>query len=314
MDMGIFVLGIDVTHVWSTIFRTYLDVEERKRYKKQLWLLPMVAFIVVGILSTYSEHLFWRVIAYFALFHFIRQQFGFLMLYKSKMKFPELRWISDKAFIYIATLYPVLVWHILGDRAFSWFVKGDFLIYPLVPEVSVTIGNFIYFFLVIVWVADHVLMARKNALVLPFGKILWGLSTVGTWWLGIVYFNSDFSFTLTNVVAHGIPYMALVFYYVEEKKNIQQHKQPTKIIVISILWMFLICLFLGLGEEFLWDVFINYEKQDVFGDWQIFIDSAYLRGFLIAFLSLPQVTHYLLDGVIWKGNTNPMIKKIFTPR
>ena len=43
----VFILGIDVTHVWSTIFRTYLDKEEFNNHKTVLILAPIIAFILL---------------------------------------------------------------------------------------------------------------------------------------------------------------------------------------------------------------------------------------------------------------------------
>ena len=38
----VFILGIYVSHVWSTIVRTYLDREEVSRYKLTLCLTPVI--------------------------------------------------------------------------------------------------------------------------------------------------------------------------------------------------------------------------------------------------------------------------------
>ena len=80
----IFILGFDVSHVWSTLFRTYLDKDEVKSHKKLFIIAPIIALISSVILLSYSLNMFWRVMAYVAVFHFIKQQYGFAMLYKVK--------------------------------------------------------------------------------------------------------------------------------------------------------------------------------------------------------------------------------------
>ena len=65
---------------------------------------------------------FWRCLAYLAAFHFVRQQYGFMMLYGRRER--QRRWI-DQAAIYAATLYPLAWWH-LHPRHFDWFIAGDF--------------------------------------------------------------------------------------------------------------------------------------------------------------------------------------------
>ena len=53
---------------------------------------------------------FWRAIAYLAVFHFIRQQYGWVMMYRARNGERDRlgRWL-DGATIYLATLYPLVV-------------------------------------------------------------------------------------------------------------------------------------------------------------------------------------------------------------
>ena len=39
------------------------------------------------------------------------------------------------------------------------------------------------------------------------------ITTALCWHVGIITFNSDYAFTVTNVVIHGIPYLVLVYWY-----------------------------------------------------------------------------------------------------
>ena len=79
------VLLIDVAHVWSTSFRVYFDTEELKR---RLWLyvlVPVAAYAVGVALYSEGELNFWRVLAIVAVFHFVRQQYGWVALYRRKV-------------------------------------------------------------------------------------------------------------------------------------------------------------------------------------------------------------------------------------
>ena len=121
-------------------------------------------------------------------------------------------------------LYPVVFWHFEGNRVFSWFVEGDFFAFGTLTESLPfleyfwTFFNIVYWLILIGWLIEEIYLARKHQKAFAWGKVLWTLSTACNWYLGIVYFNSDVAFSITNVVAHGIPYMALTFFYVEEKK------------------------------------------------------------------------------------------------
>ena len=68
----VFVIGIDVSHVWSTLFRTYADKEEFRNHKRLLLIAPLVCFLAAFIVSSISFSFFWRCLAYLAVYHFIR--------------------------------------------------------------------------------------------------------------------------------------------------------------------------------------------------------------------------------------------------
>src|ERR1044071_6913743 len=76
------VLLIDVAHVWSTAFRVYLDTDELKRRPWLYSLVPLIGFAIGVALYSEGELVFWRVLAYLAVFHFIRQQYGWVALYR----------------------------------------------------------------------------------------------------------------------------------------------------------------------------------------------------------------------------------------
>ncbi|MEM1136647.1 MAG: hypothetical protein AAGI07_12490, partial [Bacteroidota bacterium] len=232
----VFILGIDVSHVWSTIFRTYLDKEEFELHKTLLLFTPFVAFLFLFCLAFISHLWFWRFLAYLALYHFIKQQYGFLALYKAKFKQNlHQKILQDKWVIYFSMVYPVIFWHLSGNRVFNWFVQGDFFIpFTKIPDnlysISTNIGNILqvanilYWMVIATWLAEEVLLSLNKKQPIAIGKILWLVTTACNWYLGIVYFNSDIAFSLTNVVAHGIPYIVLIFFYVEKKKQVKQKK------------------------------------------------------------------------------------------
>ena len=90
--------------------------------------LLAVALTVLGwklgllgaLLHTSSSQLFWRVLAYLAVFHFVRQQVGWVALYQRKE--PTLSSFDlhlDRSAVYAATLWPLLWWHGHLPRAFA---------------------------------------------------------------------------------------------------------------------------------------------------------------------------------------------------
>jgi hypothetical protein len=308
------VLLLDVSHVWSTIFRTYLDKEEFRNHKELLVLTPIISFLIFYSLTSYSIDLFWSIMAYFALFHFMKQQYGFLMLYKSVSKNYIQKIFNDKWIIYFSMLYPILYWHLAGDRSFSWFVEGDFFIHSteLITNYSI-VFNSIYWLVISAWIGEEIYLQVKKKQTIVIGKMIWLLTTAINWYIGIIYFNSDVAFTLTNVVAHGIPYMVLIFFYMNRKSQLIKN---VSISILGIIGMISLTILLAFGEEYLWDGLINKEKQQFFENILPYpfsaIESSEVLAVLIALLSIPQITHYILDGFIWKSNTkNPYLKQLF---
>ncbi|WP_462248351.1 hypothetical protein [Ekhidna sp.] len=310
------VVGIDVSHVWSSIHRTYLDKEEFSNHRKLFIVAPILSFVLSFGLAAISIDLFWRCLAYVAVFHFVKQQFGFMRIYKARAQDFRKKVIGDNFIIYLSMLYPIFYWHTQPDLDFAWFVHGDFIQLPawnidrlLVKQV----GNWCYFGLIGFWLVEEIQSSIKEKQEFPIGKCLWVLTTVGNWFLGIVYFNSDLVFTITNVVAHGVPYLALVIFYQTKKQDIKAPKRwnsyakTTLIIVISVLA-------LALAEEYLWDVMVYRENESFFGSLIAYPDelpSLIIQLLSIGLLAIPQVTHYILDGFIWKNNAkNPYLKKI----
>jgi hypothetical protein len=136
------------------------------------------------------------------------------------------------------------------------------------------------------------------------------LGTALSWYFGIVYYNSDLIFTILNVVSHGVPYMALIWFYGHKKalqkplslSFIQNTVFSEKGIVIFI------SLLIGLAyvEESLWDNFIWHDHPQFFSfnQFQRLNMGINMQIFLVPLLSVPQVTHYILDGFIWKRKSN----------
>jgi hypothetical protein len=123
------VLLVDVAHVWSTAFITYLNPAELRRHPERYWLVPGLGWVLgVVLYSLGGPGSFWRALAYLAVFHFVRQQYGWMTLYRARAGDRSRlgAWI-DGAAIYAATLYPLIWWHAHLPRRFDWFLPGDFL-------------------------------------------------------------------------------------------------------------------------------------------------------------------------------------------
>ncbi len=300
------VLGIDVSHVYSTLYRTYLNSTEWQENKTLLTVIPIAVWCVGVLLYSVGQQVFWSVLAYVAVFHFIRQQYGFLRLYsRADSQAPWERRL-DSAIIYLATLYPILYWHTHQPRNFHWFVDGDFL--PGLPPALTIITAALYGVVGLAYIGNEGRRVKHgHRFNVPKNLVVTG--TALSWYAGIIYFNGDMIFTITNVVSHGIPYMALVWLYGEK----QQHKPQAPLIAgrfsyklffskYSLPIFFASLLLLGYIEEGFWAGFVWREHLEAFGAFAHLpaITAKDTLSWLIPLLTLPQATHYVLDGFIWK--------------
>lgn len=300
----ILVLLIDVGHVYTTLYRTYFDRQALRKQRNILLMIPFVAFVAGVLVYSVSSTWFWRILAYVAVFHFIRQQYGFMRLYSRKEPKKSFSAQLDKIVIYMAGLYPVLYWHLKGPRNFNWFIENDFYYLPSASILNILTGT--YFIILAIYLLYQIYIVIKDRYFnIPKTAIITG--TLASWYFGIVYFNGDMAFTLLNVVSHGIPYMALVWLHGKKKQPAIDKQNRFLQIVFSRngIWLFLLIIFLfAFIEESLWDITVWKEHKSIFGTAglpNITLNDK-LLSLIVPLLSLPQVTHYILDGFIWKIN------------
>lgn len=331
----ILILLIDVAHVYSTLYRTYFDPQLRRKYRQPLLFIPLIGFVAGVLLYWQGALLFWRLLAYLAVFHFIRQQYGFLRIYSRQEKGPVwVRWV-DTFTIYYATIYPLLYWHLGEPRNFNWFVDDDFFRFRSGGLLEA--ATLLYYGMLALYVVRESWSAYRNRYVnIPRVAILTG--TILSWYFGIVYFNGDMAFTLLNVVSHGIPYMALIWLYGERQwggsrpgagvtggvaadgggtaggeEGFPRGGGGTRgLFLRKVFSRYGILLFLGIIfllaylEEGLWDMTVWKEHVSLFSVFH-FVGRRLHGNWLVVvvpLLALPQVTHYVIDGFIWRRKSS----------
>ena len=291
------VVGVDVAHVWSTAYRVYLDPVERGRRAGLYLGIPVTAYVIGVLLHTVSAALFWRVLAYVAVLHFVRQQYGWVALYRRKMgpsSRPD-RWLDDAA-IYSATLYPLLYWHANLPREFEWFIAGDFV--PGLPAGAAQALLPVHLAISLVYAGRQAQLLLSGRPV-SAGKNVIVLTTWLTWYVGIVVLDSDYAFTVTNVLVHGIPYLAFVWVHGRTRyagspdgigRVFQRRAWPLYLLpLLALAW----------SEEWLWDRLVWHDHASLFPGPELGPGPA-LLALVVPLLALPQATHYLLDAWIWR--------------
>lgn len=300
------ILMVDVAHVWATGFRVYFDPSELQRRPWLYGLTPLLGWLLGVCLYSESETLFWRCLAYLAVFHFVRQQAGWVALYRAREvdRSKVSAWL-DRAAIYAATIWPLIWWHGHLPRMFRWFRDDDFV------ELSADVADRtapIYYLLLACYVGHSLyrglVLGRWNP-----GKDLVVSTTAICWYLGIVALNSDYVFTVTNVLIHGIPYLVLVQWFRVHDASGESDSSSRPRLAVWIRFLLSVWV-LAYLEELFWDRGVWHEREWLFG-------AGFERDFriwLVPLLAVPQLTHYVLDGFLWKRRSNPSVASFVQAR
>ena len=190
----------------------------------------------------------------------------------------------------------MLYWMMSADRQFVWFVDQEFV--TLFSPQILPILTAVYLSVIGVYVVRAMVQCFTGRFNLPKNLIIIG--TYLSWYIGIVHYNHPLIFTLLNVVSHGVPYMALV-YFADISGKSRQFTLVGKLLSWQGLCVYLaILLGLALMEEALWELAVWGEH---FSD-EFLLDTTWL-WLVVPLLALPQLTHYVLDGFIWRKPKRP---------
>jgi hypothetical protein len=298
------IVGCDVAHVWSTLFRTYLDPLERRRRAAALALVPAGCLLGGVFLHSVDPAWFWRALAYLAAFHFVRQQWGW-MAYSRRAAGETSRFdrVLDQVAIYDATVFPLLWWHANLPRAFAWFVDGDFV--AGTPSFVGDAGHAVHFAILAAWVARQAWRFASGRGV-NLAKALVLATTWAAWYGGIVLLDSDVAFTATNVLAHGVPYFVLMRRWGGARFRGGRGFVAAVFRPTGVVAFYGVVFALAFVEEGLWDRLVWRAHGGLFP-----LPSADLEAGMLAvvvpLLAVPQATHYVLDALLWRTSprSNP---------
>jgi hypothetical protein len=293
------VLAVDVAHVHATLFRTYFDRTELRAHRGRYIGLPLLTYATGVVLHLISSVLFWRVLAYVAVAHFVKQQVGWTRVYRARAGQGRLDRAIDEAAVYSSTLYPLVVWHSrLDSTRFHWFVPGDFV------DLAALAARAVPVFQVAFHVAAAVFLLRQGWLFVrlrqvQLGKSVVVVTTALAWYVGIVATNSDFDFTVTNVLIHGLPYCVLLWVYVQKQRLHAPETLGAMVASAGVAAFAGALLVIAFIEELFWDRLVWHDRTWLFGAG--FSDLGELTlSFVVPLLALPQSLHYVLDGVLWR--------------
>ena len=253
-------IAFDVAHVWSTIYVTYLDSEARKK-RPWLYFAPVPLTLVTSFfVHLWSPTLFWTGISYSAIFHFAKQQYGFIAIYKAKAKERSaIDYHLDKWTLWVGALGPVLLWHATPAGQFDWFDEtARFVLQPPVAVVPYIYGVMAVVFLL--WAGRQVERLVTTA-TFNVGKCMWMVGAWVSWFVGLRLADHLLVSAAFLNLFHGLPFLALVWWRCNHKW--QGRTEEAKRVGSGLIawlsqrrrWVFFygFVFSIALVEEALWD-------------------------------------------------------------
>ncbi len=317
------IVAFDVAHVWATIYVTYLDPEVWRRRRLLLIGTPLVALFAAFRLHQHSPTLYWTILAYVAIYHFIKQLWGMVALYKARAgERSTFDYYLDRWTLWVGALGPVALWHASPSRQFDWFNAGESFIAPIDPALAPDIV-FIMAGFALVYVGRQVQQrARFNV-----GKNLWMAASWVSWSVGIGFSDHPLVSAAFLNLFHGIPFIGLVWHRCSHRADDSPCEPPGEPAADSPddpagrpwfsrrwFWFYAPILILAVAEESLWDALVWKEYlpsiigPSIGGELSEIALSA-----AVAVLSVPQIVHYYLDAWIWRlDGSSPDLESAFS--
>lgn len=289
------IVFVDVAHVYSTLFKTYFVRSEFRKRKKLYLGIPVISLIIGILFYQLGSLIFWSTLALVAVFHFIRQQYGFMRLY-ARFEPKGFSKTTDTFAIYSATIFPMIYWT-QTPRKFDWFINGEFGWIPKIPYF-LEFSQVIYYLILLIFILKTIIeFLKTKQFNIPKNAIIIG--TYLSWYFGIIYFDNDLIFTFLNVISHGIPYIALIYLNEIKGKSASELRWRSAFKTgFGLILFILIIAGFAFFEELSWEKLVWKEH---FGSG---IQIKNWHFLLVPLLTVPQLTHYLLDAFIWKSAKN----------
>jgi hypothetical protein len=300
------VVAFDVSHVWATLYISYFDAEAFRR-RRLLFLLPVpIAFFVSYRLYLIDPTLFWTLLSYVAIHHFVSQHWGFVALYRlrgqERGRFDR---ALDKWTLWVGALGPVLCWH-ASARSFDWFGHGEVFLFSLPPAIRPELYALMGL-TALVYLGRQGMHAKAGRF--NVGKNLWMLASWLSWSLGIGLADHPLVSLACINLLHGIPFLVLVWARCADDP--ERGGIVGWLVRPRNLWAFLGILFLfALAEEGLWDGLVWG------GTYVPALElSTQTKAVCASVLVTPQIVHYVLDAFLWKlDGSNPDLEAFLKGR
>jgi hypothetical protein len=274
---------VDAGHVFSTVFKSYLDPQVRQQKKFLLYALPVIIYIfLILVFHLFGLRTVLVLFGYYNVYHIVRQQYGWVSITARKAgEQSRLDYYFDKGSIYAFTILPVAWIHfsLAGTEKQIELPKS---------ALAANICTGLWLAIFAVYAGRQVYKLTKGY---PFNiakQVQMLVSFIS--WGTVIFFRSPLLLVVT-VLLHSIPYVGIIY------KTSMPEGAGKKLLAILFKYRFSLLLFIG----FLLAVGYAYTKTNNYvKDIQSQTILGLPREYLVCALLLFPIMHFTIDGVIWK--------------
>lgn len=286
------VVFVDAAHVYSTFWRTYALKEERTA-SRAYWLVPALVFLSTLIWAVLKVPYLWAMVVYFTYFHHLRQIQGISKWYmKINQRFrPEMIKV-----LYALLLIPFATFHFNDVIPLALYNQND-LFFLNRPE-WLHYGKILSLLTWALWIGLEIKVYFQVKKV-EVNRILSMLVPAAIHIKCFLYPVTAEGVIFPLLLLHGLTYFAVMSLSLQKLRP-QRFSSFSKSLIFVV----------GLGA-----IFASFESFGLV-EYTILNDE-YLRNdffndkILIAIFITPTLTHYILDGLIWKKG-HPGFEKILS--
>ncbi|MBY0518099.1 MAG: hypothetical protein K2P81_14415 [Bacteriovoracaceae bacterium] len=281
---------LDTPHILFTLFAASTSVPTESKNWLKFGSLALVLFFF-GVYQTEYWYLAHIVIAHLAAWHFMKQQQAWFYIAQGRGdRITSIeKWIG-KISINGVTWAPLLM-SLCHKSAFGWYMPNDLIILPWAWHVylkGVFLLSIVIYFLFYLFKAfkeNKVNLAQHN--VWLCAVIIWGSARA---------FGSPYSGIVFQIIPHSVPYLFLIYRYLNSQKKINNYKFLKQISAFKLcLGLYLVFVIYRISKEF---VVLNWFSTTI--DYGYLEPSAFYPVAII-FTAL----HFYIDMFYWNRKNNP---------
>ncbi|WP_295900696.1 hypothetical protein [uncultured Bdellovibrio sp.] len=275
----------DSGHVYTTLWRTYLNPEERRRRQAYVY-APLFFFLLFWVWGYFQIPGLAACIIYATIFHNVRQFFGIHKWYQ-RLNGNYVKWADY--LLYFNCFMPFLIAHFRTGPVWNYdYSDQDIFRFPN-EDIYKTLLVF-YFIGVTLWLVFETLRLKKNR---EWNRVLSAVFPTVLYGVCFLCGRTAAEIVFPLVIAHGVSYFALMSLALSRtQKRFSNLQFGTAVVLMTAL------LFGSL--------------EGVFEEYYLDLTSVTLSP-LVALYLTPLFCHYYFDAFLWK-KTHPESPQVYSAK